>query len=161
LKPNPDAPLTIIEALSHGAAGDHDRALALLQPLVDAGPISTFALLGCLAEAICRMSADPQHLDEPSQRGGFVMQVDGPDGPASAELLPAPLRFAGRFLTCWANRDRDTAFALFRAVADVADRDGTDDLAEAITALFGMAVATTEQFVIERRRQRDQQDGTE
>jgi hypothetical protein len=160
LKPDPDAPQTILEALSHAAAGDHDRGLALIQPLVDAGPVSTYALLASLAEAICRMTADPQALDDVEQRGGFVMVVDGPDGPASAELLPKPLRFAGRFITCWANRDRETAWALFRAAANVSEQDGTDDLAEGVTAVFGMAVASTEAFVIERRRQREQQDGT-
>jgi hypothetical protein len=134
----------------------------MLQPLVDAGPLSTYALLGALAEGICRMTADPQLLDVDGdvEQGGFVMLVDGPDGPASSELLPAPLRFAGRFLTCWANRDFATTKALFQALAEPSDRDGTDDLDEAITTLYGMAVATTEAFVIERRRQRAEQDGT-
>lgn len=157
MDPDIDGPTTIVKALSYGAAGDYDHGLALLQPLVDAGPISTFAMLGCLAEAVYRMSADPSLLDEPEHSAGFAMVVDGPDGPATAELLPAPLRFAGRFITCWANRDRDTAFALFQAVAR---QDGPGDLAEAITALFGMAVAVTEMFVAERHRLRAEQDST-
>lgn len=160
MQPDPDAPMTILEALSHGAAGDKDRALALLQSLVDAGPRSTFALLGSLAEAVCRMTTDPEALDLAPQRGKFVLAVDGPNGPASSELLPPPLRFAGRFITCWANRDRDTAYALFRAVAYASEQDGTDDLAEAITATFGMAVAATEAFVIEQRAKRAAQDGS-
>ncbi|MEC3995222.1 hypothetical protein VSR01_17435 [Actinacidiphila sp. DG2A-62] len=141
---------TILDALAHSVAGDTERGLALLQPLVDAGPRSTYALLGSLAEVA---SSDAR---EASPGSSFGMEVIGPDGPADAELLPPPLRFAAHFVTAWANRDQDTAHALFWAVAEPSDRYGTDDLAEAIRAVFAMAAATAEYEVARKRRQREE-----
>jgi hypothetical protein len=57
----------------------------------------------------------------------YLIEVDGPDGPSDAGALPPPIRFAARFVTAWASRDQDTAFALSRAVAESADTNGTDD----------------------------------
>jgi hypothetical protein len=141
------------EALACSVAGDHQRGLSMLQPLVDAGPRSTFALLACLAETA---SADARDTNGPATWYG--MEVVGPDGPADAELLPPRLRFAARFVTAWANRDQPTAYALFRAVAELSDRDGTPDLAEAVGAVYAMAAATAEYLVLQQRRQRNQQE---
>jgi hypothetical protein len=144
-------PQIILEALAHGVAGAPERGLALIQPLVDAGPRSTYALLGSLAEVA---SKDAREASPDTLLG---MQVVGPDGPADVELLlllPPPLRFAARFVAAWANRDQDTAHALFWAVAEPSDRDGIDDLAEAIRAVFAMAGASAEYEVAQKRRQR-------
>ena len=140
-------PLIIGAALACSVAGEHQRGLDMLQPIVDAGPRSTYALLGSLAEVA---SKDAR---ETSPDMMFGMEVIGPDGPADVQLLPPPLRFAARFVTAWANRDQDTAHALFWAIAEPSDRDGTEDLAEAITAVFGMAAAVTEYLVLEQRQQ--------
>ncbi|MGC4947773.1 hypothetical protein ACLQ2N_16450 [Streptomyces sp. DT224] len=146
--PAPD-PLMITEALSYGIAGDHDHALGLLQPIVDTGPASTYALLGALAEIASKEARDTH---QPGTR--FGIETEGPDGATDIDVLPPPVRFAARFTTAWANRDRDMALALFHAVAEPADRDGTDELADCITALYGMAVAVAEQTVLEHRRTR-------
>ncbi|MET4641310.1 MULTISPECIES: hypothetical protein [Streptomyces] len=43
-------PMITLQALTKGVVGDHHAGLELLQPIVDAGPRSSYALLGCLAE---------------------------------------------------------------------------------------------------------------
>ncbi|WP_199570587.1 hypothetical protein [Streptomyces murinus] len=148
--PAPD-PEPIVQALAVGVTGDHQRGLSLLQPLVDAGPTSTFALLCSLAETASKEARDAHGPDT-----WFGIDVSGPGGQADISVLPPPIQFAARFVTAWANRDRDMAHALFWAVAGPSDRDGTDDLANAITAVYGMAVAAAEHIVLEQRHKREQ-----
>ncbi|MFD3608995.1 hypothetical protein ACFWXA_13140 [Streptomyces atroolivaceus] len=145
--PAPD-PHTILEALSHAIAGNPQRGLELIQPIVDAGPRSTYALLGALAETA---SKDVRDANGPGTLYG--LDVQSPDGPADVDLLPPHLKFAARFVTAWANRDQDTAAALFWAVAERSDRSA-EDLADAITAVFAMAAAVAEYEVIKQRRNR-------
>lgn len=143
-------PYTILDALAHGVAGRPDKGLRLLQPLVDAGPRSTYALLGALAETAARPAQD---LNGPGTRFGIA--VDGPDGrPGSTDDLPPALRFATRFITAWGNRDQDTAIALFSVVAEHAETHRTDDLADAIRTVYEIAVVSAQAIVAERRRQR-------
>jgi hypothetical protein len=138
------APGNIGKALVHGIAGDHDRALELLQPLVDEGPRSAFALLGALAEAAA------YHAREANGPGvEYDIEVTGPDGPADADVLPPNIRFAAQFVTAWANDDRDTALALFNALADHSDTNGTQDLGAGIYAVYTMAVASVSHAVAE------------
>ncbi|NDK24707.1 hypothetical protein FSY75_09500 [Streptomyces sp. TR1341] len=147
--PAPD-PEPIVQALAVAVAGDFQRGLSLLQPLVDAGPQSTYALLCALAETASKEARDAHGPDT-----WFGLDVQGPGGQADISVLPPPLQFAARFVTARANRDRATAHALFWAVAGPSDRDGTDALADAITAVFEMAVAAAEHIVLEQRRKRE------
>ena len=145
-------PELILQALAHGIHGNPERGLHLIQPLVDEGPRSTYALLGALAETASRQARETR---DALEVGGtdvmFGIEIEGPEGLASAQVLPAPLRFAVQFVTAWANRDQDTAHALFWALAEPSDRLGTDDLATVIGIVFDMAVLGAEATLIERR----------
>lgn len=141
------APERILEALAHGINGRPEEGLRLIQPLVDAGPLSTYALLGSLAETASR---DGRYASGAGTL--FAIEVQGPDGPASTNDVPTPLRFAAQFTTAWAARDQDTAYALFWAFAEPSDRLGTDDLAEGIGLLFDMAVLGEKAALMERRQ---------
>lgn len=127
------------DAVAYGVAGDPDAGVALLQPLVDAGRLSTFALLCSLAEVAAFTALQNRRPGE-----AFAMSVESTatGRAASAEAMPVSLRFVGQFVTSWANRDQDTAFALFKSLADEADRTGSTDLGDAIGLVYGMAVAT-------------------
>ncbi|MFD5788638.1 hypothetical protein ACFWH1_18695 [Streptomyces sp. NPDC127037] len=147
--PAPD-PATITEALAFGVVGDYQHGLGLLQPIVDSGPRATFALLGALAEVA---SKEARESHAPGTR--FGIETEGPDGETGIDLLPPPVRFAARYITAWANRDQDLAWDLFWAIAEPSDRDGTDALADCVTAVYGMAVAVAEHTVLEQRRNRE------
>lgn len=146
----------IAEAVSHGIAGDQDHGLAMLQPLVDAGPRSTFALLGGLAELAAFTALRNQRPGE-----AFAMPVEDvrTGEPADPSVLPVPLRFAARFVTAWANRDQDTAWALFHALAEEAERTGSSDLGDGVSLVYSMAVATSEEIVREQRAKRTRAPG--
>lgn len=142
---------TIGEAVAYGVIGDEEHGLSLLQPLVDAGPRSTYALLGGLAEGAAFTALQNQRPGE-----AFTLPVvDKITGrAASVDVLPPPLRFAAQFVTAWANRDQDTARALFNVFADDSDRRGTPDLGDAVGLMYGMAVTTSTEVVREARRKR-------
>lgn len=145
-------PELILEALAHGIHGHPERGLALIQPLVDAGPVSTYALLGALAETASRQAKDAKETLEASGTGVmFGVEIEGPDGPASAQVLPVPLRFGVQFVTAWANGDQDTAYALFWAMAEPSDLFGTDDLVASIAVVFDMAVLGAQASLFEHR----------
>ncbi|RWZ73356.1 hypothetical protein EQK42_24815 [Streptomyces albidoflavus] len=147
--PAPD-PEVILEALAYGVAGDFQRGLDTLQPIVDAGPRSTYALLGALAETASREAR------EANDAGTlYGIALDGPNGPVDIDVLPPPVMFAARFITAWANRDQDAASALFWAVAEPSDRDGTSALADCITAVYGMTVPVA-QYAAEELHRREE-----
>ncbi|MEU2487106.1 hypothetical protein ABZ593_21165 [Streptomyces sp. NPDC012617] len=148
--PAPD-PHTVLEALAYGVAGDAQRGLDTLQPIVDAGPDSTYALLGALAEVATQDARD-------NNAPGTVFGIDlqDVDGFADIDVLPPPVRFAARFLTAWANRDQDTAIALFRAIAEPSNSDNTDALGDCITAVYAMTVPVAQGVVEEQRRRREE-----
>lgn len=153
--PPPDL---IAEALAHGIHGHPERGLLLLEPLVDAGPTSTYALLASLAETASRQARQAREFLDAAGTGAdlgvmFGIEIEGPDGPASAQVLPVPLRFAVQFVTAWANGDQETAEALFRAMAEPSVRLGTDDLADSIRIVFDMAVLGAEASLAARRQQ--------
>lgn len=143
-------PDLIRDAIAHGVAGDHQGALTLLQPFVNAGPRSTFTLLAALA-GFAAHEAWTAH----TPGTWYGVTVVGPDGSESVDSLSAPVRFALQFTAACASRDFDNAYALFWAVAEPADRNGTDDLAEAINAVYDMAVASAEALLDEARRRED------
>lgn len=145
---------TIGEAVAYGVTGDHERGLSLLQPLVDAGPLSTYALLAALAEAAAFTALQNQR---PGEAFGIPVVNEITGQAASVDVLPPPHRFAAQFVTAWANRDQDTARALFNAFAHDSDRRGTPDLGDAISLMYGMAVETSTEVVREARRKRGEE----
>ncbi|MFF4388536.1 hypothetical protein ACFY0G_17415 [Streptomyces sp. NPDC001552] len=150
--PCPD-PNVINEALATGVVGDVEGGLLLLQPIVNDGPAETFAMLSALAEVAARQAVAV------APGTFFGIEVDGPDGPgtASIDVLPPSLRFAAQFINACANKDRQMAHALFWALAEPSDRDGTPALAEGVGAVFLMAVQTAREIVAQQRRLREGQ----
>ncbi|GGW99692.1 hypothetical protein [Streptomyces chryseus] len=147
----PYPPSIVTQAITLGILGDQDAGCALLQPLVNQGPQSTYVLLGMLAEAA---SLAARMENGPGTFYGLEVTSALDGSTASADDLPAPLRFATQFATVWANGDRDQARALFDVFAGEADRTGSRDLGQAIGIVYGMAVATGEHLVAERTRSR-------
>jgi hypothetical protein len=134
----------ILEALSHGIAGDDDTAWGILQPIVRRSDATMFATLCTLAEAA---AFDALQTQKPGEH--FGLQVDdihtGTEG--SAEDLPPGIRFAAQFVTARANRDEDTADALYRALYM---RD-PENLAVGFRTVYEMAVVSLRAFC-ERKR---------
>lgn len=149
--PQPDWD-AILTALSRGVAGDPDGGLQLLQPVVDGGPQDTWELLCMLAE----IAAEPARRSN-APGAFFTLNSHGPNGPTPIDAVPPDVRFAGQFVTAWANRDQASAAALFQAVAEHSDTHRTEDLGRAIGAVYDMAIAATSHLVGELRQQVEQQ----
>ena len=134
----------IFEALTHGVVGDHDTAMRLLMPVLKRNPRSMYATVCSLAESA---SLDARQHQEPGEH--FGIQVDHIDTGAegSTDDLPPGVRFAARFMTAWANRDHDTADALYKAI----HREEPDEFAVGIRALYDMAVVSL-RAMVERKR---------
>lgn len=134
----------MFEALAHGVAGDDDTAWELICPIVRRDETAMFAVFCSLAESAAFDSIQ-QH-----GTGNFVLKVEdittGAEG--SVEVLPPGMRFATQFLTAWANRDQDTAEALYLALY----RTDPDELGVGLRALYEMAVVSLRGFV-ERKRE--------
>ncbi|PWI16050.1 hypothetical protein DI272_19155 [Streptomyces sp. Act143] len=151
-------PLVVAEALLRAAAGDHVDGGMLLAPLIEEGRASTYALAGMLAEAA-------SHIARRDQRPGamFGIQIDHvvTGEPGRPEDLPPDVAFAAQFTTAWANRDQDTAMALFNVLADGAtgSEAGSDALIDGLLALFELAVITTRVVIAEQRNNPNQQKG--
>jgi hypothetical protein len=134
----------IFEALTHGVAGDHDTAMSLLLPVLKRNPRSMYATVCSLAESA---SFDARQHQQPGEY--FGIQVDdlhtGEEG--SVNVLPPGIRFAAQFVTAWANRDHDTADALYKTL----HRQGPDEFVVGVRALYDMAVVSLRAFC-ERKR---------
>lgn len=133
----------IFEALTHGVAGDDDTAWKLLAPIVERSNQAMYAVFCSLAEAAAFDAIQQQGA------GNFVIEVEdvhtGAEG--SVDVLPPGMRFAAQFVTARANRDEDTAHALYMAYCP----DRPDDLAQGLRALYEMAVVSLRAFC-ERKR---------
>ncbi|KPI33350.1 hypothetical protein OV450_1438 [Actinobacteria bacterium OV450] len=148
--PCPD-PNVILQALATGVTGDTVTGLAILQPIVDDGPAEAFAMLCSLAE-----TASKRARDAAPPGAVFGIEVDGPAGlgTASVDVLPPSLRFGAQFISAWANRDMEMAYALFWAVAESVNDDGTHALPESVGAVYWLAVASAREIVAEVRAAR-------
>ncbi|MCX5326348.1 hypothetical protein [Streptomyces sp. NBC_00120] len=132
----------VADAVTQALAGNHSAGLALLQPIVDEGPSSTYVLLSCLAETAV-FTVRRQHGPDCA----FGIQVEAWDGSErSTDDLAPPVRFAARFMAAWANRDQDSTSALFKALAEQGDRPGCRDIGDAVSTLYGFAVTTADQL---------------
>lgn len=138
----------IFEALTHGVAGDHDTAMALLLPVLKRNPRSMYATICSLAESA---SLDARQHQQPGEH--FGIQVDdlhtGAEG--STNDLPPGVRFAAQFVTAWANRDHDTADALYKTL----HRQDPNEFAIGVRALYDMAVVSLRAMVERRRAERN------
>lgn len=134
----------IFEALAHGVAGDNDTAWKLLQPIVRRSEPAMYATICALAESAAFDSIQ-QH-----GPGDFVIEVEdivtGAEG--SVAVLPTGVRFAVQFVTAWANRQQDTAEALYLALY----KSDPEALADGVRAIYEMAVVSLRGFV-ERKRE--------
>ncbi|MFJ3258467.1 hypothetical protein ACIPK9_37270 [Streptomyces sp. NPDC086771] len=130
---------TIMAALAHGMEGHPEKAAPLFEPFVKGGPTATVGLCAALAE----MSAWQVRKGMPTGGTFGLLVLDARTGQRGdiAEVPPG-VRFAAQFSTAWANGDRDTAWALFRALVDPGDEQAAEALAEGIRCLFEMAVAS-------------------
>lgn len=134
----------IYEALTHGVAGDHDTAMTLLLPVLKRSETSTYATLCALAESA---SFDARQHQQAGEHFGIEVDNIAAGAPGTADDLPPGIRFAARFVTAWANRDEDTANALYRALYV----EDPDQLAIGVRAVYDMAVVSLRAFV-ERKR---------
>lgn len=134
----------IFEALAHGVAGDHDAAMALLLPVLKRDPRSTYATVCSLAESA---SFDARQHRQPGEHFGIEVDDIRTGAEGSANDLPPGIRFAAQFVTAWANRDHDTADALYKAL----HREDPDEFVIGVRALYDMAVVSLRAFC-ERKR---------
>ncbi|MGW2937649.1 hypothetical protein ACWDA7_38895 [Streptomyces sp. NPDC001156] len=134
----------LFQALAHGVAGDDAAAWNLIRPLVHRDEAAMFGVFLGLAESAAFDSIQ-QH-----GAGGFVLEVEDVETGAesSVDVLPPGVRFAGQFLTAWANRDQGTAEALYAALR----RSDPEELGVGLRALYEMAVVSLRAFC-ERKRE--------
>lgn len=134
----------IFEALTHGVVGDHDTAMRLLLPVLKRNPRSMYATVCSLAESA---SLDARQHQEPGEHFGIEVEHIDTGAEGNTNDLPPGVRFAAQFVTAWANRDHDTADALYGAL----HRQGPDEFAIGVRVLYDMAV-TSLRAMVERKR---------
>ena len=134
----------VFEALAHGVSGDDDTAWNLIGPIVRRSEPAMYATICALAESAAFDAIQQQGA------GNFVLEVEdietGAEG--SVDVLPPGVRFATQFLTAWANRDQDTAEALYLALY----KSDPDELGIGLRALYEMAVVSLRGFVERKRK---------
>ncbi|MFJ6440234.1 hypothetical protein [Streptomyces sp. NPDC091649] len=137
--PQDDPAETILAALAHGMTGHPERAADLFEPFLAGGPVTAVSLCAALAE----VSAAPARKTLPAGGHFGLLVLDADTGErGDISEAPAGVRFAMQFSTAWGNDDRDTAYALFRALVEPGDEEGAQALADGIRCLFDMAVIT-------------------
>lgn len=134
----------IFEALTHGVAGDHDTAMSLLLPALKRNPRSMYATVCSLAESA---SFDARQHQQPGEHFGIEVEDIKTGAEGSTNDLTPGVRFAAQFVTAWANRDHDTADALYKAL----HRQNPDEFVIGVRALYDMAVVSLRAFC-ERKR---------
>jgi len=140
-EPLPDDSETIMAALAHGMTGNPQTGLNMLKPMILRGLTPTAALCAALAESIA-MNARRQA----PTADGFGLIALRAGLPADANEVPAGPRFAAQFSTAWMNGQRDTAYALFDAIANVRTERDADALLIGVRSLYEMAVESMRQF---------------
>ncbi|WP_327333685.1 hypothetical protein [Streptomyces anulatus] len=135
--PQDDPAETIMAALAHGMTGHPERALPLLNSIIAGGERPAVSLCSALAEVSAAEAR--KTLPKGGHFGLLVLNADtGERGDISE--APAGIRFAMQFSTAWGNGDRQTAYALFRALVESGDDQAAEALATGIRCLFDMAV---------------------
>ncbi|UJV42930.1 hypothetical protein [Streptomyces sp. AMCC400023] len=154
--PSAIAPLVVGEALAHAVAGDLEKGCMLLVPLIEEGRRSCYALAAMLAETASHIARRDQ---EPGTAFGITVEDTVTGEAASVDVMPPDLRWAAQFTTAWANRDRDTALALFETLAERSEAADGAELVDGLLQLFGMAVATSKEVCAEQRAHRTNPEG--
>lgn len=142
--PHPADSQQIFEALTHGCAGDDDTAWKLLDPIVRRSNQAMYATFCAIAEAA---AFDALQNQKPGEHFGIEVENTETGEPGSIDAFPPGVRFASQFLTARANRDEDTADALYMALYN----GSPDDLGVGLRALYDMAVVSLRAYV-ERKR---------
>jgi hypothetical protein len=122
----------VIDALVFRMCNDKDRTVAAVDVIFDHGDGGIYSAMCAWAEAIKMRGLTD---DQP---GPWVLEVDGPAG-ESVDTAPRGAVFAARFLTAWANGDRDMTRDMFFALRPVED---AELCADALINLLDMASAT-------------------
>lgn len=138
----------IFEALTHGVAGDDDTAWKLISPIVQRSNQAMYAVFCSLAEAA---AFDALQTQQPGEHFAIEVEDIHTGEAGSVDAFPPGIRFAAQFVTARANRDEDTAHALYMALYP----DRSDDLAQGLRALYEMAVVSLRAFC-ERKREEEQ-----
>lgn len=149
--PSPRPQDIVSEALARAVIGDAIEGGMLLVPLISESRRSCYALAGMLAETA-------SHIARRERRPGtgFVITVENvvTGAAGSVDVMPPAVAFAAQFITAWANRDQDTAQALFDALADQAVKTDGPELVDGVLELFAMAVTTAKAVRAEERAKR-------
>ncbi|MFE6551666.1 hypothetical protein ACFVHS_25145 [Streptomyces sp. NPDC057746] len=147
----PDGPRIVGDALARAITGDWYGAGVLLVPLIGGGYGNAYGLAAMLAETA-------SHIARRDQAEGefFTMPVETVETgePGSVDDLPPHVAFAAQFTTAWANRDQDTAEALFKALWERAGPSDGVELVDGLLFLFQMAVETSKAVTAEERAKR-------
>ncbi|MFC8886850.1 hypothetical protein ACFT54_09750 [Streptomyces cinereoruber] len=133
----------VMDAIKTGLTGDRKEGLDLLQPLVDEGPATTFAVLVMLAGV-----ATYEASKRPDPTSLLIPVVFGPDR-ASFPIDEAPPahRFVVRLLAAVARADYDAARELFQGYVAEHDRPGSEEIGRAVRVAYRTALMTTRQLV--------------
>lgn len=129
------------DALARAVAGDVRGGAELLVPLIADGSRTAFGLAAMLAETASFVA----RREQPSGTFlGTTVEHVVTGEPLGIEELPPEVQFAAQFTTAWANRDNDTAMALFGALVNKAEASDGAELVDGLLTLFRMAVATAQ-----------------
>lgn len=134
-EPQADDTETIMAALAHGMSGNPKTGFGMLKPFFNA-PAPLVSLCAALAES----SAMTTRRGHPDADSFGLIALHG-DTPVDSRTLPAGPRFAVQFFTAWMNGDKDTAYALFDALAKDSETNPAA-LGEGVWVLYEMAVAS-------------------
>lgn len=137
----------ILEALSHGIAGDDDTAWKLLSPIVRRSDTAMYATFCALAESA---AFDALQNQQPGEHFGIEVENIHTGEEGSVDAFPPGIRFAAQFVTARANRDEDTAAALYRALYT----SESDDLGIGLRAIYEMAVVSLRAYCERKREER-------
>lgn len=144
-----DSPKIITHAVAKGVGGNRAGGLTDLQPLISRSPREMVAVLSVLAE-IASLPSRQQHPD--ASFFGLTVSHVVTGAPGSVDDLPPHIRFATQFLAAHASGDHLTAYALFNTFAERCVREETDELGEATSALYDLAVISTRNLAEHGRR---------
>ena len=134
----------IFEALCHGVAGDNNTAWTLIRPIVRRSNQAMYAVFCTIAESAAFNAIQQQGA------GNFILEVEDirTGAAGSVDELPPGVRFATQFMTAWANRDQDTAEALYLGLYET----NPDALGVGLRTLYEMAVVSLRGFVERKRK---------
>jgi hypothetical protein len=124
-------------ALAFGLANRHEDAWNEIKALAAKGTLEMFATTAALAEVAVQDRVE----DNPGGFFGLTVQHHGQE--ADINEAPAAQRFAMQLMAAQANRDFDTARALFKAQM----RTDPESVADATLILYDVALAAARERI--------------